>query len=1034
MRASAIAMLLAASCGNGTSTAPPGAAHAVLTTAVLGPGAIALQPTPETCASCGDGQYQFAPGTEVTVTAVPNADASLTTWAGACSGNGACSVKLDGDRSVIAQFTAAQAAVPSSSIGVQLAGNGQGRVHSDPAGIDCGGLCVADFPQGTQVTLTAIATGGSRFAGWEGPCSGGGTCVVTVQGGTSVTAAFVVDTATVTVGSAGPGTVVSSPGGIACGEACAAQYAKGTTVTLSALPEPNAVFDGWLGACAGMGDCVIDLSGDASVSASFSHLQQLLQVSKTGAGTGTVYSAPVGIACGPQCSFFFDQGDTVALAATPDPGSSFTGWSGDCVGIGTCLVSLSTARSVTAQFDPLPPGTAGNPPPILLAVSPNTLQSGSTGVVLTLTGQNFIDASVAFWNGQPRATAVQDANTLQMTLLDADVAAAVYGNVQVGNPAPGGGISGSVSVQVRPPAPTLTSIDPVSVPLDSAPFTMTLTGTGFTANSQVLINGSATYRTVTYVSATTLQLAVDATLLQTPQVYQIAVQNFTGFPGSASAALPFTVTSPPPAIASVFPASALAGSPDTTLTVVGSGFINPPYSYPSATSVVRWNGAALNTSFISATELRAVAPAALLAAAGSAQVTVLTPGSAGSESTPVSFTVAALAPRILSLQPASATAGSGSFTLAVRGEGFTGNASVTWNGSPRTTTFVDSTELHISVAAADVAGVGAAAVGVVDASAANSAPFGFPILSTSSAITSQTAVPIAARDLVWDSSRNRLYASVGSGGGASANSVVVIDAATGTVVTSIPAGSEPDRLALSDDASKLYVALDGATQVQRIDLARGAVDLTIELGSAAEDLQPLPGAPRSVAVARKSTMYYPGGLGLAVFDDGVQRPETTSSNFGYTDTVAFVGPDALFTYNNETSEFGLRRAQLLPSGIFLSQVTFPFNSFSIDVRADSGRLYATTGVVSDLIGHKLGTFAIGSLSSPAVAPEWLRGRVFFAGGTSLLVFHAASFVPLGTLTLNPIAAAGRFARFGGDGVAYRAAAQIVLLHSPLIGG
>ncbi len=81
--------------------------------------------------------------------------------------------------------------------------------------------------------------------------------------------------------------------------------------------------------------------------------QHRLDVAKT--GDGTVTSVPPGISCGTACAASFDEGTQVALAAAPDPGWSFAGWSGSCTGAGACVVAMSGARGVTAHFNPPPP-------------------------------------------------------------------------------------------------------------------------------------------------------------------------------------------------------------------------------------------------------------------------------------------------------------------------------------------------------------------------------------------------------------------------------------------------------------------------------------------------------------------------------------------------------------------------------------------------------------------------------------------------------------------------------------------------------
>lgn len=71
----------------------------------------------------------------------------------------------------------------SGILTVSKYGNGVGKIVSSPAGIDCGSLCNAQFPAGTEITLTAEAGVGAIFKGWSGAgCSGTGPCTVSMEG------------------------------------------------------------------------------------------------------------------------------------------------------------------------------------------------------------------------------------------------------------------------------------------------------------------------------------------------------------------------------------------------------------------------------------------------------------------------------------------------------------------------------------------------------------------------------------------------------------------------------------------------------------------------------------------------------------------------------------------------------------------------------------------------------------------------------------------------------------------------------------
>ena len=117
---------------------------------------------------------------------------------------------------------------------------------------------------------------------------------------------------------------------------------------------------------------------------------------KTGAGTGTITSDSAGIDCGATCTGQFPQGRTVNLSATPDSGSIFGGWNGDCVGTGPC--SLTQNATVTATFNIAPP------PPVLSNDAGGggcTIAPGATGDML-LSAMLVISLVLLLWRVRHR--------------------------------------------------------------------------------------------------------------------------------------------------------------------------------------------------------------------------------------------------------------------------------------------------------------------------------------------------------------------------------------------------------------------------------------------------------------------------------------------------------------------------------------------------------------------------------------------------------------------------------------------------------
>ena len=160
-----------------------------------------------------------------------------------------------------------------------------------------------------------------------------------------------------------------------------------------------------------------------------------------------------------------------------------------------------------------------------------------------------------------------------------------------------------------------------------------------------------------------------------------------------------------PFISGLSPNSVSAGAPSFTMTVNGSNFVSG--------SSVLWNGSALQTNFVSTTQLTAIVPAGLVASPGSASVSVLNFGGANSNS--ATFTIGSVGPQapfISSLNPNSVAAGGPSLTLTVNGQGFVAGSTVLWNGSSLSTTEVSATQLLAVVPASFVAIGGSAGITV----------------------------------------------------------------------------------------------------------------------------------------------------------------------------------------------------------------------------------------------------------------------------------------------------------------------------------
>ncbi len=300
--------------------------------------------------------HRFDPDTVVELTAVAEDDSVFIGWSGSgCEGTDTCTVTMSRNRTVRANF------IRLFPLAVTLGGTRDGRVTSEPAGIDCGDDCEAIYESDTRVTLTATPGPTSSFGRWSGGgCSGSDPeCRVNVNRARNIEAVFDLLRFRLRVRKTGSGSgrIISEPRGVNCGGDCGQTYDIGTVVTLTATPESNSVFLGWEGGeCSGTDTCAVTMTEALTVTARFERLFTLtVAKNRLREADGTVSSTPIGIACGDTCEQPFLNGTTVTLSATPGVNARFVSWQGDACSdeAPTCTVQMDRDRTITATFAPV---------------------------------------------------------------------------------------------------------------------------------------------------------------------------------------------------------------------------------------------------------------------------------------------------------------------------------------------------------------------------------------------------------------------------------------------------------------------------------------------------------------------------------------------------------------------------------------------------------------------------------------------------------------------------------------------------------
>jgi len=187
-------------------------------------------------------------------------------------------------------------------------------------------------------------------------------------------------------------------------------------------------------------------------------------------------------------------------------------------------------------------------------------------------------------------------------------------------------------------------------------------------------------------------------------------------------------------------------------------------------------------------------------------------------------------------------------------------------------------------------------------------------------------VELITNDIIYSTFSQKIYATVSSTDGPMGNHLVVIDPVEGIIDTSIYVGSEPNKLAISNNGQYIYISLDGAAAIRRVDLATLTAGIQFSLGIHdfygpyyVSDMDVMPGNPSIISVSRKFSHSTAFG-GVTIYENGIERP--TATWYGGSNVIDFSDDSSvLYGYNNSDSGFEFNVMEVSDSGVVLISQT-----------------------------------------------------------------------------------------------------------------
>jgi len=314
------------------------------------------------------------------------------------------------------------------------------------------------------------------------------------------------------------------------------------------------------------------------------------------------------------------------------------------------------------------------------------------------------------------------------------------------------------NVPTRTARSSASALSPNQVTEDGPTTQITVTGSGFAANSVVLFNGQQLATTV--LSSTQVRANVPSQLIQNPGFASIVVRTTIGNSVITTSPLIFQIVASSPAtrpsISSLTPSSTVVSVSPGTITINGTNLLN-------GTTQVLWNGQGRNILAAQSTTTALVFAVTVedFRTPGTASVQVI---NAGGASNTAPFTISsAPVPNISSLSPSSTVVGTAVTEISINGTSLlnaNGTTQVLWNGQSRTINANGSsaTKLVFIPFASDFANVGSASVRVLHTTAgvqtfSNIVSFTInpqPVPTIASLTPTSTTVPITTNNSIAD--------------------------------------------------------------------------------------------------------------------------------------------------------------------------------------------------------------------------------------------------------------------------------------------